>query len=200
MKSNTKQITYGGLLLALAIVFQNLRLIPFLNDANPISVFVIGSLVNLVIIVACAKVGLWSAVFIGIIAPLFALMQGHIKLPFMVGMVALGNIVLALGYRIFKNKPKMKWLGVIVGALAKYGFFVLTVPLAFSWFMGTGVPTAVAANFLGFAQLITALIGGFLATLVLPILEKNSPPMKEGRQGSAPQGQDGQTKAPSENT
>ena len=73
---------------------------------------------------------------------------------------------------IFKNKPKMKWLGVIVGSVVKYGFFILTVPLVFSWFMGAGVPAAVAANFMGFAQLITALIGGFLALTIFPILER----------------------------
>ena len=172
MKSNAKRITSTGLFLALAILFQNLRLIPFLSEANPLSPFVIGSLVNLVIIAACVEIGFWPAALISICTPVVALLQGQLKLPFMVGVVALGNLVLAAGCFAFKKNPKLQPVGMLVGAIAKFGFFLLSVPLTFSWFVGTGVPAAVAGNFLGWAQLITALIGGVLALLILPVLRK----------------------------
>ena len=172
---NNKKIQYltrTAVMLAITLIFMSLRLIPVLSDANPMSVYIIGSLVNLALLVACDYVGFGAAVFNGIVAPFVALLQGHQTLMFMVPVVAIGNIVLPSGYMLFKNRSNLKWLGVLFGSLLKFGFFLLVVPFVFQLFMSSPVAPRVAAQFLGYAQLITALIGGYVAIIVVPLLRR----------------------------
>ena len=57
---NIRKMVTTALIIALTIVFQLLR--PVLGGSNIISTYIIGSLVNLCLIVAAVAVGLWSGV------------------------------------------------------------------------------------------------------------------------------------------
>ena len=80
MRSNSiRNMVTTAILIALTIVFQLLR--PVLGGSNPVSTYIIGSLVNLALIVAACAVGLVSGVSVAVAAPLIALWQGHATLP-----------------------------------------------------------------------------------------------------------------------
>ena len=64
---NTKTITLTGVLLAICIVFQLFK---------GISPFISGPVVNAVIIIATAAVGLWSGTVIALISPIVAYFLG----------------------------------------------------------------------------------------------------------------------------
>ena len=92
---NIRKMVTTAILIALTIVFQLLR--PFLGGSNIISTYIIGSLVNLALIVAACAVGLWSGIAVALITPIIALLQGHATLP-LVPVIMAGNAV--FGHRI----------------------------------------------------------------------------------------------------
>ena len=118
---NIRKMVTTALLIALAIVFQQLR---FVLGDSIVTTYIISSLVNLCLIVAATVVGLWSGVSVAVVTPLIALMQGHAQLP-MVPWIIAGNAVLAILYALFAMKK--------------------SAPLAISWprFAPTGVVAAV---------------------------------------------------------
>ena len=67
---NTKRITGIGLLLAVMVIFQSLRILlpmpPWINT------FIIGSLVNTCLLVALIRYGISASLLLGSIAPLIA--------------------------------------------------------------------------------------------------------------------------------
>ena len=83
MRTNDiRKLVTTAILIALTVVFQLLR--PVLGGSNIISTYIIGSLINLtLIIVGAVAVGLWSGIAVAVVAPLFALLQSHSTLPMM---------------------------------------------------------------------------------------------------------------------
>lgn len=176
--SKTKLIARTAVLVALAIVFQNLR---YLIGTLPYSTLIIGSLVNLTIIVATGYVGLLSGIAVCLITPIVAFYQGHLPHVFLAPVTMLGNSVLAVVFCLFiqskfKN-PLNMILGVIFGALIKWGaMYWLGVKVVLNLFV-SNIPAqkaaAIAVSF-NTPQAITALIGGVLGILVLNALKNNS--------------------------
>lgn len=111
-----RKMVVTAILIALTIVFQLLR--PVLGGSNIISTYIIGSLVNLVLIIAACAVGLWSGVAVAVVAPLFAVLQNHAQLP-MVPWIIAGNLVLVVLYALFARQPKT--LKGAVGSLDQRG-------------------------------------------------------------------------------
>ena len=95
---NIRKMVTTAILIALAVMFQYLR--PLLGGSNPVSTYIISSLINLCLIVAACVVGLWSGVAISVVTPLIALSQGH-AVAFMVPWIMAGNAVLAIGFALF---------------------------------------------------------------------------------------------------
>lgn len=172
---NTSTITRAAMLLALAIVFQNLRLIPGFAQ-NPASIFVIGSLVNLVLILSCELTGITSAVLIGILTAVISLMQGHIPFPHLMPVVAIGNIVLVTAYYFVKGFNK--YAAIITGALLKWGFLFYSVMYVMNTFIKPAEPQKykkviqLLAFSFNYPQFITAIIGGLLAITIAQMLSK----------------------------
>jgi hypothetical protein len=163
----------SALLLALAILFQNLRLLPFLAPSLPHSTLIIGSLVNMTIIIAVGYVGLGGSIAIAILAPLFAVLQGHLPNIALAPVVMVGNAIMPLFWYIFNIKMNKisQFLSVIIGSCAKFLFLFLSVPLVYRAFVGPNVPALLLTSF-SYPQLITALIGGTLAIIILRSLQK----------------------------
>ncbi|MBN1776602.1 MAG: hypothetical protein JW811_00620 [Clostridiales bacterium] len=173
---NIRKMVATALLIALAVVFQQLR---FVLGDTIVTTYIISSLVNLCLIIAATAVGLWGGVSVAVATPLVALLQGHIKLVQMLPWILAGNLVLVLLYALFALKDKSsltiilpRWLitGVVAAAVkyAVIGFGQSTVltsvnQVAFS----AAVSTAAG---LQLVQLITAGIAMALGWIILPML------------------------------
>lgn len=175
---NIRKMVTTALLIALGIVFQELR--PVLGGSNIISTYIIGSLVNLCLIVGATAVALWSGIAIAVVTPLIALMQGHAALP-MVPWIIVGNAVLVAIYALFSLKDKAsltilwpRWAVTgIVAALVKFLVIAFgqstvltsTKGLAFQAAFSTAATTQVV-------QIITAAVAMILGGIILPMLPK----------------------------
>ena len=176
---NIRKMVISALLIALAIVFQQLR---FVIGDTIVTTYIISSLVNLCLIVAATAVGLLSGVAVAVVTPLIALLQGHAMLP-MVPWIVAGNAVLVILYALFALKDKAslviswpRWVVVgVVAAFVKYAVIafgqstVLTSAkgLAFSAALSTAATAQVV-------QVITAVIAMILGGIILPMLPKKT--------------------------
>ncbi len=133
-----KWITRTALCTALVLLAQIVgRMLPAgAVIAGPFSInqLVTGSLVNLVLILAAASVGLWSGVACGVVSSVLAALLGMTPVPFIVPAIALGNAVIAAAAWFFLGKSHgtgRRAAGVLVGAGAKCAALWLTVPACF---------------------------------------------------------------------
>lgn len=164
-----KNLTRTGLLLALTLVFQSLR---FLIPLPPwMSTFLIGSLVNAALLVALQALGLRSALLIACVTPVVAWLQQLLPLPVFILPVALGNsLYIWLFSRLRRAGPE--WLAVGSAALGKAAFFFLAFRGLLSMLE---LPPALSAAILfvmGWPQLVTGLVGGFIAIYAWKRLER----------------------------
>lgn len=171
-----KKMVTTGILIALTVVFQLLR--PVLGGSNIISTYIIGSLINLTLIIAACVVGLWSGVSVAVIAPIIALLQNHKQLP-MIPWIIAGNLVLVLLFALFGKKDRktleIEWVRwVIVGVIAavlKYLVITLGQALVQTSAAGAAFGVALSAALLSQSvQIVTALIGMVLAGIIIPAL------------------------------
>ncbi len=173
MNRTVKWVTRTAILLALTVVFQSIRIwLPFL-PAN-ISQYVIGSLVNLCLILAAITVGISSGLVIAIAAPVIAFLQGFTPFLIMVVPIALGNLVLVIMVAILYKRNAL--LAFAAGAVVKFltlylGVVKIVVPFFMPANASSGLAAVLSIQF-SWPQLITASIGGILAALVLPVLNK----------------------------
>ena len=164
-----KNLTRTGLLLALTLVFQSLR---FLIPLPPwMSTFLIGSLVNAALLVALQALGLRSALLIACVTPVVAWLQQLLPLPVFILPVALGNsLYIWLFSRLRRAGPE--WLAVGSAALGKAAFFFLAFRGLLSMLE---LPPALSTAILfvmGWPQLVTGLVGGFIAIYAWKRLER----------------------------
>lgn len=172
MNRSLSLITRTAILLALTVLFQSLRvLMPFM-PAN-ISQYVIGSLVNLCLIVAAVVVGIRGGCVIAVVAPLIAFFQGFTPSPILVAPIALGNLVLVVVVALLYDKNRLTALAA--GAVLKFvtlylGVVRIVVPLLLPD-VNEKIKAVLSVQF-SWPQLITASIGGILAVITLPVLKK----------------------------
>ena len=183
MKNNTplQFLVRTALLLAIAVLFQNLRL---LNGTGLAATIVIGSLVNLTLFVAAGTVGWYGGTAVGLLTPVVAFLQGHLALPVLIPFVAAGNIVLVVAFALVErgaNTQGRLWTGVAVASVLKtialYGLIVLL--FVGVMLPGMGLPaekakamTAALSLSFSWPQLVTALLGGAVAVPVLRALRQ----------------------------
>ena len=129
---NTKQILareklrlllQGALFIAIAVVLQALRL--FLPLPLPVSTFIIGTLVHMMLTLTTQQSGLKSALLMSLALPLFAYAQGQLALPILIPVVMLGNLIFVLLIKRFKH-----------------GYLVIIAPLAKALAMGSSAYAA----------------------------------------------------------
>lgn len=166
-KFTVKQLTITAMLLAMCIVFQMMK---------SWSVYLTGSAVNCILVVATVTCGFYSGSAIALLTPVIAFFIGATPivnaLPLMMPVIMIGNELLVLAIHLLW-KEKMQWcriLGMAVGCVAKAGFLWVTVWYVVLPMLGTGLPpqmvTAAKASF-SVTQLITACIGCAFAWLLL---------------------------------
>jgi hypothetical protein len=175
VNKNRKQIlwiTRTAIFIALLIVIQ--------VATKPIGITQItGSLVNMILIVSVMTCGLSSGLTVAVISPVFAMLIGIGPMWILIPFIALGNCVLILiwyviGVRAFKEKLIGNLIALIFGAAAKFlvlYFSIVRMMIPLFLNLPANKAGALTATF-SLPQLFTALIGGVLAILVLPIIKK----------------------------
>lgn len=168
-------VAQAALLLALLVVVQLItKIIP--ASVPIVSQLITGSLVNLILVVGAGAVGFSATAVAAVLSPVLAFAFGQMSIPPMVPVVALGNLVIvAITWAFFKKDGRgMQTLGIIVGAVAKCAFLwaaaaLIVIPL---FFKASKLAAKITLLF-SWPQLVTALIGGFLALLVLPAVRRS---------------------------
>jgi len=179
--TKTRTITQTAILIALAVCFQLLLLIGGFN-ALPISQYIVGSLVNLVLFIAASRVGLWG-LLVGIITPIIAFFTGHLAFPVLMPVIMIGNCLIPFVWWLLHAKLKLvsEFITAIIASCVKAAFLWFVAPAVFSAWV---VPTlsaalgakkyAIFATSMSYPQLVAALIGGVLAVIILRLLPKQT--------------------------
>lgn len=155
MNKTTKTLTRTAILLAVALVFQFVKM----------GQLITGSGINAVLIIAAQICGLPWAAAIGFITPFMSVVLG-VHPPAMIPVVpfiVVGNVLYAAAYSLLKKRTRIG--GVGFAALLKFGLLYSAV----NYFLTVKPPIKVA---LSFPQLLTALIGGSIALIILQVLKK----------------------------
>ena len=167
MKRRLLTVTRSAVLLALLITLQAVT--------KPLGQLFTGSCVNLVLGVAALVCGVWCAVPVALLSPLFAFLLG-VGPAFLqlVPLIALGNLVFVLLLSALNRKtPWGRWAGVVLGAAAKFlTLYLSIVRLALPLLGLPEKQAAVLTASFSWPQFLTALLGGALAALMQPILKK----------------------------
>lgn len=142
--------------------------------------YITGSFVNCVLAVAALFGGLWSGMVVAILSPFFAFLLGiGPKLIQIVPCIALGNLVYVLVlWVLLGREQKPLWhqgLGLLAAAAAKFVTLYIAVVRIVIPVMGDALKAPQIRTFtamFSWPQLITALVGGTIALLILPALRK----------------------------
>lgn len=171
MKSANK-ITKTAMLLALSLVFQSLRLLPFIGEL-PYSTLIIGSLVNMCLYLSVLVMNEFTAGFIiSICTPLVAFLQGHLAFVCLIPFVAVGNAVLVLCF--YSLQKLNKYAAVAVASAAKWAVMFFSGKYLLHFFLHIDYDRLkiLIAGF-NLPQLITAVIGGIAALVIYKMLPKS---------------------------
>ncbi len=167
-------ITQTAILLAMLIVLQ--------AATKGLTQMVTGSCVNAVLAVAAMFGGLWSGVTIALVSPVLAYLLGVAPQLVTVPAIMVGNTVFVVLLHFLAGKAVWKkiiaWL---VAAIAKFASLYALVVWIICGVMSerllaAGLLKAPMLNMLptmfSLPQLFTALIGGAVAMLIVPVLHK----------------------------
>ena len=159
---NNSKLVRGALLVALALALQSLRLV--LPMPQLLSMFIIGTLVHMMLVLTLQLNGLKTALLLAFLLPLTAYVQGQVLLPFLIPVIWLGNFIFVLLVRQFKGRSK---LSLCVPPVAKACVMLLAALAALSFL---AVPNPALRKTVMFAmsvpQLLTAVAGILLAEQV----------------------------------
>lgn len=162
MKISIKTITYTAIFLALAIAAQQFKV---LNQ------FITGPIINAILIIATLYIGIASGSMIAILSPLFALVINPtpilLALPIMTPIIIIANLLLVFSSAYFKDKNLIT--GLLLGSILKTAFLWLSVTFIVLPYFATNLAPklkmAAQAAF-SYNQLITALVGSFIAYII----------------------------------
>ena len=169
MKNKTRWITETAIMLALLVILQAVT-----KSAGQL---VTGSCVNAVLAVSVLVSGLSSGLTVALLSPFaaFLLGIGPQLLP-IVPAIALGNAVYVLLLsRLCGQKPPVwrKTLALCGSAGAKFlTLYLVVVKLLCSILLLKPPQIATFSTMFAWPQLITALIGGAAALLIVPVIRK----------------------------
>lgn len=165
-------ITQTAVFVALLVVMQA-------ATAPMGNIMITGTIVNLLLIVSIMTCGLSSGLSVAVISPLMAKLIGIGPLWSLIPFIAAGNIVLVLLWHFIGGKKMIHRMvpyitALITAAIAKFlvlyiGIVKIAIPLLL------GLPekqASVVSHMFSIPQLITALLGGILAVMILPSLKK----------------------------
>lgn len=133
--------------------------------------FVTGTIVNASLLASVVLFGLPGALllcFIPSVVSLFAGLLPWVMAP-MIPFIIMGNILLIWVFDLLRKKNF--FLGVVPGALLKFSFLFLTSNYLIHFFVKSAVASKIAAM-MSWPQLVTALLGGVVAYLIINKIKK----------------------------
>ncbi len=167
-------ITQTALLLALLVVLQAIT--------KSFGQLVTGSFVNAVLAISVLFSGLWSGLVVALVSPVLAFLLGIAPQVITVPAIMAGNAVFVLMLHFLSGKEiwrrALAWIGA---AAAKFAVLYLLVVeiicgVAADSLLASGALKAPMLKMLptmfSLPQLVTALIGGGVAVLLVPVLKK----------------------------
>ena len=161
-KISTKRITTTALLLALCIVFQSMK---------GLSIYLTGSAVNCILVIATLYCGLLSGTCIAILTPVVAYFMGATPImnmiPLMMLVIMVGNELIVLCVWLF-HKKRME-VGMLLGCVTKALFLWLAVWFAVLPIFGTKLPEPMVMTVkttFSITQFVTACIGSVIAWVI----------------------------------
>lgn len=164
-------ITRTAVLAALLIIMQAATA-PFGNT------LVTGSIVNLILIVSVMTCGLSTGVTVAIISPICAKFFGIGTFWTLIPFIIIGNVVLVLLWHLIGNRKFGKAnipyiIALVTAAAAKFlVLYISIVKIVIPVFLQPPqAKAAILSSTFSVPQLITALIGGVLAMIILPVLK-----------------------------
>ena len=165
-------ITRTAVFIALLIILQAATA-PFGN------ILITGSIVNLLLIVSVMTCGLSSGMTVSLLSPIMAKLFGIGPLWSIIPFIVLGDLTLSaiwnfIGKRTKRNQFAAYTIAQVIAAVAKFtvlyfGIVKLAVPILLK------LPERQAMLISGMfsvPQLITALLGGAAACIILPLLSR----------------------------
>lgn len=172
MNNNLKSLVRGSLFLAISIIFQ------FIGKAYPqVSQIFVGPAVNAVLILTASICGLYFGLAIGTLTPLLAWTLGQLPAPFgpFIPFIIIGNcLFIALYYNLSKVKKYGSIAGIIIGSVFKFLFLFISatkIIVLLKLISNPKIASKLSVS-MGVLQLITALVGGFVAIILLDLLKR----------------------------
>ena len=177
MNKKIRWITETAVMLALLVALQALT--------KPMGQLVTGSFVNAVLAVTVLVAGLYSGITVALISPVLAYLLGIAPQILTVPAIMVGNTVYVVLLYFIAGKDSKKILRQVIAWIATAAAKFATLYAIVVWLIcsvlaekllaaGTLKPPmlkALPATF-SWPQLFTALIGGAVALLIIPVLRK----------------------------
>lgn len=176
MKKKIFWITETAMLLSLLVVLQWLT--------KPLGQLVTGSCVNAVLAISVLFCGMSNGLTVALVSPVCAYFLGIAPQILTVPAIMVGNAAFVAVLRMAGGGSRKMWKNVtawLSAALCKFAFLYVIVKylicgILAEGLMAQGLLKAPMLNALptafGAAQLVTALIGGGVALLIVPALKK----------------------------
>ena len=174
MQKNTRWITQTAVMLAMLIALQSVT--------KPLGQVVTGSCVNAILAMTALVCGLSSGLTVALLSPIFAFLLGIAPNLATVPAIMAGNTVFVLLLNLIYGKQAWRQIAAwLTAAVAKFAVLYILVVwiicgVAAESLLAQGILKAPMLNALpaafSWTQLITALIGGGIAMLTVPVLKK----------------------------
>ncbi len=174
MRKKLLWITETAIMLALLVTLQ--------WATKPLGQSVTGSCVNAVLAVSALLVGLPGGLTVALLSPVFAFLFGIAPNPITVPVIMAGNCCFVALIRLCRKDALLYKIGLMLAAaVAKFAVMYVLVqwvicgalaqPLLEQGILKNPMLTALPVTF-GILQMVTALIGGSVALLLVPALKK----------------------------
>lgn len=176
MRKKILWITETAVMLALLVTLQALT--------KPAGQLVTGSCVNAVLAISVLVGGLGCGVTVALLSPIFAFLFGIAPQILTVPVIMLGNTAYVVLLSVLTGDGKKLWkpvVALLTAAVCKFGVLYLLVTQVICGVLAQGLLEkgllkqpmlkALPATF-STPQLITALVGGAVALLIVPVLRK----------------------------
>ncbi|MGB9693521.1 MAG: hypothetical protein ACPLYF_01615, partial [Fervidobacterium sp.] len=147
---------FGALLLATASLFPALRLPQYIT----------GSAVNCILLIATYALDM-GGVIIGFLTPWIAVATQQMPFVYMAPFIMVGNAIYCLSFYLLKRYGNLGMIaGIILGAILKFLFLSIAVTKLVFYFFNIRAPPLLI-QMMSIPQLVTALVGGFIALLII---------------------------------
>lgn len=173
--NNVKKLTRSSMLLIFAfiIIFIGSR-----TGGAMFNQFIVGPLVNAVILTAVMIADMKYGILVGILTPVLAAITGQLNAPMIPFMpfIMIGNAILALVFGLLyrKNEKFGSYIGIVLGSALKTLFLALSAKYLVAA-LKINIPEKVMPKLLGAMstpQLYSALAGGVVALLFYAAYKK----------------------------